>query len=262
MTTHHMPGAQPYFHRGGSIGCLCLHGFMASPAEVRWLGEHLAGDGLTVYIPRLAGHGTHYRDMERMRWRDWYGTALDGYHILRQQCERVFVAGLSMGGMLALLLASSLPLDGAAVLAAPVVFNTWRMAHARRIKYIRRYTRQPDRSGLPRLIRDEQARRGEPVLGRVRYDDWSTAAVGELYALSNVVRRALPQITAPLLLIYSQADKTVSPDNAAIIARSVSSKTVEQHLLQHSEHILTQHVERETVFALVAAFIRSTMKQG
>ncbi len=251
----YMPGAEPYFHRGNSSGCLCLHGFMASPAEVYWLGAHLAQQGMTVYIPRLAGHGTHYTDMARMRWHDWYNAALDSYHILRQQCERVFVAGLSMGGMLALLLGASVPVDGLAVLAAPVVFHSRQMANAYWLKYLGPYTIQPDRSNLPQLIREEQARRGEPVLGRVRYDDWSTHAVGELYALSLAVRAQLPQVTAPLLLVYSEADKTVPIENLAIVAREVASRAVEQHILHNSDHILTQHIERETVFALIADFI-------
>ena len=33
----------------------------------------------------------------------------------------------------------------------------------------------------------KQARRGEPQLGRMRYDIWSTAAVAQLYALSQQV---------------------------------------------------------------------------
>jgi carboxylesterase len=251
----YMPGAEPYFHRGNAVGCLCLHGFMASPAEVRWLGVHLAQQGMTVYTPRLAGHGTDYTDMARMQWQDWYHAALDGYHILRQQCERVFVAGLSMGGMLALLLGASVPVDGLAVLAAPVIFHSRQMANAHWLKYLGAYTKQPDRSNLPQLIREEQARRGELVLGRVRYDDWSTHAVGQLYALSLAVRTQLAQVTAPLLLVYSEADQTVSIENRAIVAREVGSKTIEQHTLHTSEHILTQHVERETVFALVADFI-------
>jgi len=250
-----LPGAEPYFHRGSTTGCLCLHGFMASPAEVRWLGVHLAQQGMTTYVPRLAGHGTHYTDMARMRWQDWYNSALDGYHILHQQCEHVFVAGLSMGGMLTLLLGASVPVDGLAVLASPVVFHSRQMAYARWLKYLSPYTKQPDRGNLPDLIREEQARRGEPVLGRVRYDDWSTHAVGELYALSLAVRPQLPQVNAPLLLVYSEADKTVRIENQATIASSVGSRVVEQHTLHTSDHILTQHIERETVFALVADFI-------
>ena len=53
---------------GGDVGCLVLHGFTATPSEVRWLAEHLAGQGHTVYAPRLAGHGTTPEALARTRW--------------------------------------------------------------------------------------------------------------------------------------------------------------------------------------------------
>jgi esterase/lipase len=67
-------------------------------------------------------------------------------------------------------------------------------------------------------------------------------------------------VTAPLLLVYSQADPTVPVENAAIIAREAGSQIVERHTLRESGHILTQHVERETVFTLVADFIARRKK--
>lgn len=250
-----LPGAEPFFYRGGPVGCLCLHGFMASPAEVRWFGQHLAAQSFTVCGPRLAGHGTNPRDMARQRWQDWYAGALDGYHLLRGCCEKVFVAGLSMGGALALLLGAGLPVDGLVVLAAPAQFTDWRMTYAHLIRYALPYTDQGDSTDLPQIIREEQARRGEPVLGRVRYDRWSSAAVVQLYRLVEAARSRLPDVTAPLLLVYSEADETVPLDNQALIAGQVGSAVVERHILRRSGHILTQDVERETVFKLAADFI-------
>jgi carboxylesterase len=251
----YMQGAEPYFHRGGSIGCLTLHGFTASPAEVRWLGQALAALDLTVYAPRLTGHGTTPNDLARMRWQDWYAATLDGYHILRAQCEHVFVAGLSMGGMLGLLLASEVALDGAVILSTPITFQNWQMANASRLKYLVPYTDQGDKSDFPQRIREEQARRGEPALGRVRYDRWSTGAVGQLYALGQVVYKRLPQVCVPLLLIYSEGDVTVPHTQADIIANRVGTKSLERHTLKQSDHILTQDSEKETVFNLVGDFI-------
>ena len=114
-------GAEPQFYRGNQIGCLVLHGFMASPNEVGWMGQHLAEEGYTVYVPRLTGHGINPEHMTRMRWQDWYGQVLDSYHILRQQCEQVYIIGHSMGALLALLLAADdrLTVDGVIVAAAP-----------------------------------------------------------------------------------------------------------------------------------------------
>lgn len=257
-----MPGAEPFFIPGNSVGVLCLHGFMASPAEVRWLGTHLAEQGFTVCGPRLAGHGSDYRDMSRQRWQDWYFSALDGYHLLRSHCQQVFIAGHSMGGMLALLLAAHQPVAGVAALATPVVFNSRAAAMAKWLRYLRPYTDQTDRSPLQQTIRDEQTRRGEPVRGRVRYDMWSTNAVGGIFALAGAVQAALPQVSVPLLLVNSEADKTVSLENRDMIVNLVSSAVIESQTLQKSDHIITQDIERETVFAWVVDFVTRQSNQS
>jgi carboxylesterase len=251
-----MPGGESFYFKGGAVGVLCLHGFTASPAEVRWLGEHLAGQGFTVYGPRLPGHATHPHDLGRCRWQDWYTVALDGCHLLHSHCQQVFVVGHSMGGDLALLLAANGAVDGVVALAAPVIFHSRQMAIAPWLKWIMPYTDQSDRSSLPERIRALQAQRSEAVVGRVRYDLWSTAAVGELYALSGVVRDNLPLVQKPLLLLYSESDQTVPLENRDFILSQVTSRLVEQHTLQHSDHILPQDSERETVFGLVTDFVR------
>src|SRR5574341_519163 len=111
-------GAERFFYPGNDIGCLVLHGFTGTPGEVRWLGRHLNKQGYTFYGPRLAGHGTHVGDMAYPTWREWYLDALAGYHLLLRQCRKIFVTGLSMGGALALALASREAVDGVAGLAA------------------------------------------------------------------------------------------------------------------------------------------------
>jgi len=253
---HIIPGGEPFFFRGNSVGILCVHGFMASPAEIRWLGKHLADQGYTVYGPRLPGHATDYKDITRQRWQDWYAAVEDALSVLRTQCERVFVVGHSMGGMLGLLLAANSQIDGLAALATPVLFTNRSMANTHWIKWLRPYTDQSDHSPFIQVVRDEQARRGENVVGRIRYDLWSTAAVGELFALSLAVQACLADVQAPLLLIYSEGDKTVGLNNRDYILSRVQSTHVEQHTLKQSDHILPQDSERERVFELVADFIK------
>ncbi|MEZ4671154.1 MAG: alpha/beta fold hydrolase [Anaerolineae bacterium] len=251
-----MPGGEPFFFKGGRIGVLCLHGFTASPSEVRWLGEHIADQGWTVHGPRLPGHATNPHDLTRYRWQDWYAGALDGCHFLRAHCEQVYVVGHSMGGLLALLLAAGGVVDGAVAMAAPVLFRSRAMALSKWIKWVLPYTDQSDKTHLTELVRSLQAERGEAVLGRVRYNLWSTAAVAQLYALSAVVRTHLERIQKPLMLLYSEGDLTVPLENRDYILGQVKSSTIEQHTLKESDHILPQDHERETVFALVADFVK------
>lgn len=251
-----MRGAEPFFHRGGKVGCLCIHGFTASPYEVLWLAQHLAAQGHTVYAPRLAGHGTNPLDLARTQWHDWLASAIDGVHLLRQQCDQVFVCGLSMGGLLALMLGMNEKVDGLAILAAPLVQHyPLKPAYLRSVKYMRPYTDQTDKSEFASYLCAEQARRGEPVLGRIRYNMWPTAAVEQLARLIGEVSRRLPQVCVPLLGIYSENDLTVGMESFERLKHGVGSHDTEYHLIKKSGHILTQDIECEDVFQKVASFI-------
>jgi carboxylesterase len=259
-----MPGAEPYFHRGGAIGCLCLHGFTASPAEVLWFAQHLAQQGHTIYAPRLAGHGTTPQDLARTRWTDWYGSTLDGYHLLRQQCDQIFVCGLSMGSLLALLLSADLPLDGVVAMATPLITRggPQRIVFVRAVKFIRPYTNQADTSDLPQRIQAEQILRGETSLGRVRYDQWSTAAYEQFLRLRQIVIARLPDVSAPVLLIFSEKDSLIDLQSRTLIGKQVRSQAVETHILKESGHILTQDREMKQVFNLAADFIQRHSRQN
>ncbi|MEL6308266.1 MAG: alpha/beta fold hydrolase [Chloroflexota bacterium] len=250
-------GAEPQFYRGNQIGCLVTHGFMATPAEVGWAGQHLAQQGYTVYVPRLTGHGINPDHMRRMRWQDWYAQALDGYHILRQQCDHVIVIGHSMGGLLSLLLAASQPVEGVAVVASPLTLTeTSRVVRfARWIDLLVPFTEHPSEPELNAQIVAEQEQRGEPLNSRVHYAKWSSRAVHEFSQLENTVRQHLHAVTAPLLLLYAEGDTLATPDNAQLIAKAVNSDHIQQYTLATGGHIVFQDVARNEAFDVLANFV-------
>ncbi len=114
-----IPSAEPFFFPGRPTGCLLVHGFTGAPKEMRWLGEYLAGQGHTVLGVRLSAHATQPEDMIRSRWWDWVASVEDGWAMLSGCTERIFVIGLSMGGILALLSASYQPVAGVVAMAVP-----------------------------------------------------------------------------------------------------------------------------------------------
>ncbi|CAM5539358.1 Alpha/beta fold hydrolase OS=Streptomyces alboniger OX=132473 GN=CP975_09335 PE=4 SV=1 [Streptomyces alboniger] len=101
-----LPGAEPFRHEGGETGVLLCHGFTGSPQSLRPWAAFLAERGLTVSLPLLPGHGTRWEDMQLTGWQDWYAEVDRELRALRERCSQVFVAGLSMGGTLALRLAA------------------------------------------------------------------------------------------------------------------------------------------------------------
>jgi carboxylesterase len=255
---HYLSGAAPYFQRGGAVGCLVVHGFASSPGEVRWLAQSLAQAGHTVCAPRLPGHGlTDPRVLARMHWRDWLAHLLDAYTLLEKDCSHIIAVGHSMGGLLTLRLSLEVEVSGVAVLASPLQFSGWGIRYAHWLKYVRPYTDQTDHTGLHEIMKAEQARRGEPEIGRIRTDWWSTAALAQLYALSQDVDAALPQVRAPLLLMYSEADTTATPASGQRILERAGSARKRMVLLKESGHNLPVDVDREAVFAEVKGFVRA-----
>src|SRR5918997_5982448 len=124
MSTDLMPGAEPWSADGGPAGVLVVHGFTGNPQSMRPLAEALAAAGCTVSLPLLPGHGTRVEDMLPTRWSDWSAAAEQAYEELAARCEAVCVAGLSMGGTLALWLATRRPEVRGIVLVNPLADGT------------------------------------------------------------------------------------------------------------------------------------------
>src|SRR5438477_6307703 len=88
---------------GGRDGVLLIHGLTGTPNEMLLLGKGLHRAGFTVSGMQLAGHCGNQDDLLATGWRDWYASVENSAHKLRSRVDRVYVAGLSMGALLALL---------------------------------------------------------------------------------------------------------------------------------------------------------------
>src|SRR6478736_3121189 len=92
------PGHGPNARTGVAI----CHGFTGSPLSVLPWARHLAAQGFAVSVPLLPGHGTHWRDLAWQGWQDWYRSFETAYLDLAARTDDCYVAGLSMGGTIAL----------------------------------------------------------------------------------------------------------------------------------------------------------------
>ncbi|MSQ82494.1 MAG: alpha/beta fold hydrolase [Myxococcales bacterium] len=102
-------GAQAIAHRGSRVGVLVLHGFTGSPWEVQPLCEAAMDRGLSVAAPILPGHATTIHALDQVQWQDWLVAAQLSHAWLARNCDVVHLAGFSMGGLLAALLAEQHP---------------------------------------------------------------------------------------------------------------------------------------------------------
>jgi carboxylesterase len=250
-----IPTAEPFFFPGNRLGvppgkppgCLLVHGFTGSPKEMRWMGAYLAGQGCTVLGVRLAGHATRPEDMLHCQWRDWAGSVEDGYHLLRGVTDQVFIMGLSMGGVLALLFAAQHPVSGVVAMSTPYALPpNPRLQMIRWIHWI-----QPRVEKGPPNWHNPAA-----GLDHVDYPYYPTLAIAELNDLLAEMRAALPAVKVPVLLAHSRQDTGVAPENMERIYASLGSADKQMLWVEDSGHVITREPERQRVFEAAHQFIQ------
>lgn len=253
--TFTMAGGEPFFFPGSRTGCLLVHGFTGAPNEMRLLGEHLAACGFSVLGIRLSGHGTEMPDLLRAREQDWIASVEDGYHLLRGCTDRIFVMGLSMGGLLALHAGAHLPVAGVVAMSTP--YRTphplvQRMRPA--IPLLSHFWRYAKKSGSDLV--DEAARETH-----VDYEAHPLRAVAELEDLVQEMQASLPDVQVPVLLIQSRGDTTVPSDHVELIADALGSEDIKTVWLQSSGHVITRDVEQDMVFQACESFIKRVLEK-
>jgi len=260
--------ADPFALGDGPDACLLLHGLTGSPAEMRPVGEALAAAGFRALGPLLPGHGTTPEDLLTTT-RDDLLQAAESALLSLQGARRLFLCGLSAGGLLAIHLAArswlreGLPDFSAIALLAPAIEfagATWLFTNV--------VGRLP---ALPILL-DKGARdlggtagrrgalvAGEPD-GRERGDGSYTAIpmrwAAELRALSQEAQKLAPRVRAPALLMHGALDHTSAVSGSRKLARMLSSSQVDLRILPRSGHLLPLDAESAEVCRGIVSFFQ------
>jgi len=241
-----LPGAEPFEHAGGPVGVLLCHGFTGSPQTLRGWADYLAGQGLTVSLPRLPGHGTTWQDANRVSWQDWYGELERTFDQVRSRCDRVFVMGLSMGGTLTLRLAEQRGDDVAGtVVVNPSLFTTRKDA---KLLPVARWLVP----SFPPVGNDiKKAGAVEPA-----YDRLPVKAAYQLSQLWKQTNADLDRLTQPLLVLTSRDDHVVEPANSERLMQHAASTDKRQVILENSFHVATMDNDLPLIVSESLAFIR------
>ncbi|MFT4218879.1 MAG: alpha/beta fold hydrolase [Micropruina sp.] len=237
--------AQP-FQAGtaGDVGVLFLHGFTGSPWTLRDWAARTAEAGYRVSVPRLPGHGTSWRELEITDGRDWYTAAERAFLSLRAECPTVFVAGLSMGGALALRLAE-LHADEVAglVLVNPALTGNPNLALLPVLKRLVRTT-----ASIGSNIR-------KPDVTEHSYPRTPLRAADAMMRLWADVRARLDLVYCPILLLYSARDEVVPAVSHDIVLRQVSSEEITEVVLPDSGHVATLDYDAELIVTRTLDFL-------
>ena len=242
-----LAGAEPFRYDGSEVGVLVIHGFTGSPQSMRPLGQALHRAGFSVSGPRLAGHGVSPDAMSRTGARDWVASVESAYAELRARTKRIFVAGLSMGGTLALYMAAM----HAAEIAGVVPINAVVRLDSPDLAAIALA------AGMPATVPGIGSDIKKPGVFELAYAEVPVRCVAEIHALVGVTHALLPRIACPALIVTSREDHVVPPENGDLIAQRLGSGRMERLILDHSYHVATLDNDSELIAESAIGFIRS-----
>jgi carboxylesterase len=202
---------------------------------------------MTVLAPLMPGHGTTWQDLSTRTWQEWARAAESGLATLRSRCQTVFLGGLSMGSLLTLYLAAHHPELAGAIVYSPAVIVRNRLIW---LTPVARYFLKTLRNSTKTDLVDPDAP------GRTwSYEYYVVPAVYQVLRLQLEVRRLLPTLRVPLLIVYSPRDQMIHPSSAAYTYARAGSQDKQMMALERSGHALTVDVEWEQVAERTYKFI-------
>jgi carboxylesterase len=235
------------------LSALLIHGLTGTPYEMRYLGERLAAQGIRVRGVRLAGHASAPEDLGKATQENWYESVVRGFEELRSYGDPNLVIGLSCGAVLAARLAADQPeaVSGLVMLAPAFFLPRQQTMMLKALGVLGGLTTSlylhNDRGSD---IHDQSAALIHPTCKLM-----PLSAPMELLKLSRIVRRQLPRIKQPTLIMHSINDHTCpSAKNVNYLMQHVGSAAKRAVMLDQSYHVITVDSDKDRVATEVLDF--------
>ena len=240
------------------VGVVLVHGFLASPAELKAFGERLVAEGHPVLGVRLKGHGTSPHDLRARSYVEWMASVKRGYEIMSHLSQEVAVIGFATGASLALLLAAERPkqLVFVAAVSAPIAFRVHRLRFAPLLHRINQLSQWVNvQNGI------KPFQEGEPEHPDIEYRNMPVQALMELRKVADLLERRLQDVICPVMIMQGSHDPVVDPASAQIIEAGVSAMDKSLHIIQSKRHGILQDDIGNVQDLIIARLARITLPQ-
>lgn len=229
-------GAQPIDLRdpAAARAVLLLHGFGDTPQTLVHLASALHARGFAVLAPLLPGHGRTLRAFRAATAEQWMAEAAGALAMLRAQYAAVGIAGLSMGGALAVELAARGDEIDSVGLLAPYLDPPRSVRWAARCAPVLRWIMPYVFGRNTRSIHDPEARRAT-----LDYQATPPALLAQLVRLADHARGLLPAVRAPTLMIQSREDNRIAPGSAARVFAAIGAADKRLVWREGAGHVIT-----------------------
>lgn len=233
------------------IGVVLVHSYLAAPEEVKSLAHHLWRSGVWVYAPRLPGHGTSSRDLARHRWTDWLEAVENAYVMMNSLCEKVVIAGVSVGASLALDVATRAPnVVGVVGICPPLKLQDYSNNFMPAIDVWNRVVKKirgADSDPFFEFVADNP---------HVNYQRNPFAGIREVGRLLESVEDRLAKVEVPALIIQADNDPIVNVKSGRKVFKKIASKDKQYSLFNFDRHVIINGEGAGRVHRNISDFIK------
>lgn len=261
---------------------ILIHGLTGTPNEMKFLANFFNRKGYSVICPRLANHGAPIRILKNSRWQDFYESVRKVMRApeISGKCGNIFVSGLSMGALLALLLADEFKerIGAVSCLAPTLFYDGWNapgskfllpLAYRTPLRRVFYFKEEPPygikNEAIQNRIHRYYSEAGLDDMENVAQHGYAYFPVALLCQLRLLVKHLtgkLSHIEMPVQLIQAKDDDVASVKNSKFIYDRVSSKNKEMILLYDSYHVITADQERDVVAQKMEDFFLRASKSS
>jgi len=241
---------RPFFFDGKKKDecILLLHGFTGSPADMLPIASYLNkdGEGYPVCGILLPGHGTKMEDMMHCNWKMWVVYATTQLKKLLELYPKVSIIGFSMGGDIALCLASKFKANRIVTISTPIIIKNKLNYIAEFLSVFRKYT----------YWKIPKPQDGELVFKyQTGYIGMPVRSIAQLRKLTIATFNRLHRVRAPILIIQSVNDREVHLKSPYIIFDNVKSEYKELALMENSRHNAIIGPEHDKIYKMIETFL-------
>lgn len=226
------------------IGCLCIHGFTGAPYEIEPLASYLeTNTDWVIKTFTLPGHGESL-SLSGISYNEWIEASENELKELLIRCEKVYIIGFSMGGMIAGHLAVNYPASKLVLLSAAAYYVNPKQL----ISDVKEMVGDAFRGklkGNELFLRYQKKINGTPM-----------KATMEFQKLVKELRPSLKDISIPTLVVQGECDGIVPVKSAEYIFETISSSNKELYFLPESQHHVCHGNDKDELFTLVLHFLK------
>ncbi|WP_456275044.1 alpha/beta hydrolase [Bacillus sp. AK031] len=224
-------------------GCLILHGFTGGPYEVDPLAQYLEyHTDWKISVPTLPGHGESLA-LKGKKAEEWIQCAEKELKNLLETCEKVYIIGFSMGGLIASYLAVNYPVCKLVLLSAAAYYVNPKQLLAD-IKEMVQDVFRGDLSNNELYLRYKKKIKDTPI-----------SATYQFRKVVLMVKPLLKEISIPVFIAQGKKDGIVPPKSADFLFEEITYDEKERYFSEEAKHLICHSDDSADLFEKVASFL-------